>query len=338
MEFTWPVMLAGLFALPLLGAAYASVRRYQARAAQAFADPHLLPLLRWGRPLRAPWLPFACYLTAVALLVVASARPVAAIPFPTNQAALVVGIDTSKSMVATDISPSRLEAAKRMAQELVRAAPRSLRVGLVAFSDYAQILVAPTTDRQEVLDAIERLQPQQATSIGSAILMGVRALPGRERAGEELLRRQQGVFPPAPPTPPPPVPSDLPPGAVVLFSDGVSNFGVNPMEAVEVARQYRVRVHTVGVGTPTGQVQTVDGQLVFIPFDPTGLQEVAQRTGGRYFYPPTVEDFRALGRELGRSVTWQRQRTEVTSLVAAAGGLWMLVGAVLSLAWFRRVP
>ncbi len=335
MEFTWPVMLVGLAAVPLLVAAHASVRRYQVRAAQALADPHLLPLLRSGRPLRVPWLPFVCYLGAVALLVLASARPVAAIPFPTNQAAVVVGIDTSKSMVAADIAPSRLDAAKRMAKELVLATPRSLRVGVVAFSDYAQVLVAPTTDRREVLDAIERLQPQQATSIGSAILVGVRALPGRERAGEDLLRRQQGLLPGSPPSPPP---ADLPPGALVLFSDGVSNFGVDPMEAVQVARQYRVRVHTVGVGTPTGQVQTVDGQLVFIPFDPNGLQQVAQLTGGRYFYPPTPEDFRAIGRELGRAMTWQRQRTEVTSLVAATGGLLMLAGGVLSLVWFRRVP
>lgn len=336
MEFTWPVMLVGLAAVPLLVAAHASVRRYQARAAQAFADPHLLPLLRSGRPLRAPWLPFACYLGAVALLVLASARPVAAIPFPTNQAALVVEIDTSKSMVATDIAPSRLDAAKRMAKELVLATPRSLRVGVVAFSDYAQVLVAPTTDRQEVLEAIDRLQPQQATSIGSAILMGIRALPGREQAGEDLLRRQQGLLPGYPPSPPPS--ADLPPGALVLFSDGVSNYGLDPMEAVQVARQYRVRVHTVGVGTPTGQVQTVDGQLVFIPFDPNGLQQVAQLTGGRYFYPPTPEDFRTIGRELGRAMTWQRQRTEITSLVAAAGGLLMLAGGVLSLVWFRRVP
>lgn len=337
MEFKWPVMLIGLAAIPLLLLAYGAVRRQQARVAQAFADAHLLPLLRSGPRLRAPWLPFACYLAAVSLLVSASARPVAAIPFPTNQAALVVGIDTSKSMVAADISPSRLDAAKRLARELVLAAPRSLRVGLVAFSDYAQILVAPTTDRQQVLEAIERLQPQQATSIGSAILMGVRVLPGRERAGEELLQRQQGIPPSMPPSPPPNA-AELPPGALVLFSDGVSNFGIDPGEAVQVARQYRVRVHTVGVGSPTGQVQTVDGQLVFIPFDPQGLQQVAQLTGGRYFYPPTVEDFRAIGRELGRSVTWRRQRMELTSLVTAAAGLLMLTGGALSLVWLRRVP
>ncbi len=337
MEFTWPVMLVGLLAVPLLLAAYGAVRRYQARAAQAFADPHLLERLRWGARLRAPWLPFACYLSAVALLVFASARPVAAIPVPTNQAALVIGIDTSKSMVASDLAPTRLDAAKRMARELVQAAPRSLRVGVVAFSDYAQVLVPPTTDRQEVLDALDRLQVQQATSIGSAILMGVRALPGRERAGEELLQRRQGMVPPFPPAPPP-SPDQLPPGALVLFTDGVSNFGIDPMEAAQVARLYRVRVHTVGVGTPTGQVQTVDGQLVFIPFDPTGLQQIGRLTGGRYLYPPTAEDFRAIGRELGRSLTWQRQRTEVTSLLAAAGGLLMLLGGGLSLLWFRRVP
>ncbi len=337
MEFTWPVMLLGLGSVPLLLMAYGAVRQKQAQAARAFADPHLLEALRWGVPLRAPWLPFACYLGAVTLLVLASARPVTAIPVLTNQAALVIGIDTSKSMVASDLAPTRLDAAKRMARELVQAVPRSLRIGVVAFSDYAQVLVPPTTNRQEVLDALERLTVQQATSIGSAILMGVRVLPGRAGAGEELLQRQQGLLPPPGQGPSPPADS-LPPGALVLFTDGVSNFGVDPMAAAQVARQYRVRVHTVGVGTPTGQVQTVDGQLVFIPFDPTGLQEIARVTGGRYLYPPTAEDFRAIGRELGRSLVWQRQRTEITSLVAAAGGLLMLVGGGLSLIWFRRVP
>ncbi|MDR5683594.1 MAG: VWA domain-containing protein [Armatimonadota bacterium] len=335
MEFTWPVMLVGLAVVPLLLVGYGALRRWQAQAATAFADAHLLPYLRQGPRLRLPHLPFACYLSAIVLLILASARPVAAIPVPTNQSVLMLAIDTSKSMVANDLTPSRLEVAKTTARDLVRAMPRSVRVGLVAFSDYPQVLVHPTTEHPDVLDAIDRLQPAQATAVGSAILAAVRAMPGREQAGEALLQQQRGQ----PPTVvPPSAPEALPPGAVVVITDGVTNIGVDPLQAAQVAHEFRVKVYTVGVGTPSGSVQSVDNQMVFIPFDPTGLQQIAQITGGRYFYPPSSDDLRAVARELGRAFAWQRQRTEVTSLVAAAGGVLMLAGGALSLAWFRRVP
>jgi Ca-activated chloride channel family protein len=337
-EFTWPVMLVGLVAVPLLLMGYVALRRRQARAASVFADAHLLPHLRQGPRLRLPQLPLVCYLAAIALLVLASARPLAAIPIPTNQAVLMIAIDASKSMVATDIAPSRLDVAKSTARDLVRATPRSVRVGLVAFSDYGQVLVRPTTEHRDVLDAIERLQPAQATSVGSGILMAVRSMPGREQAGEALLQEQRGQPPSPVPAPTPPAADALPPGAVLVITDGVTTTGVDPLQAAQVAREFRVKVHTVGVGTPGGSVQSVDGQLVFIPFDPTGLQQIAQITGGRYFYPLSPEEMRAISSELGRAFAWQRQRMEVTSLVAAAGGILMLVGGILSLAWFRRVP
>jgi Ca-activated chloride channel family protein len=337
-EFTWPVMLVGLAVVPLLLAGYAALRRRQARASTAFADAHLLPHLRQGPRLRLPHLPFVCYLVAIALMVLASGRPVAAIPIPTNQAVLMIAMDTSRSMVATDLTPNRLDVAKSTARDFVRAIPRSVRVGLVAFSDYAQVLVRPSTEHQDVLDGIERLRPAQATSVGSAILAAVRSMPGREQAGEALLQQQRGQPPSPVPLPAPPAPDALPPGALLVITDGVTTAGVDPVQAAQVAREFRVKVYTVGVGTPSGSVQSVDNQMVFIPFDPTGLQQIAQITGGRYFYPPSSEDLRAISRELGRAFAWQRQRTEVTSLVAAAGGILMLVGGILSLAWFRRVP
>ncbi len=335
MEFTWPVMLVGLAGVPLLVAGWWALRTHQARASRAFADPHLLPLLRRGKALRAPHLPFYLYLAAIILFVFASARPVAAIPVPANRAAVVVVVDMSKSMVATDLQPSRLEVAKQVVREFLRAVPRSAKVGLVSFSDYAQVLVRPTTEHQDVLEALERLQPTQATAVGSAILTAVRALPGRENAGQELLLGQPGILPAPQPTP---GAEPLPPGALLLISDGVSNFGIDPLQAAQVARRFEVKIHTVGVGTPQGSVQTVDGQLVFIPFDPTGLQQIAAMTGGRYFYPPTSEDLRRVYRELGRSIGWERQRMELSALFAGAGGLLMLTGGILSLLWYRRLP
>jgi Ca-activated chloride channel family protein len=126
--------------------------------------------------------------------------------------------------------------------------------------------------------------------------------------------------------------------AILLISDGVSNFGVDPFQAAQVARRFEVKIYTVGVGTPQGSVQTVDGQLVFIPFDPTGLQQIAAITGGRYFYPPSSEDLRRVYRELGRSFGWERERTELSALFVAAGGLAMVMGGMLSLVWYRRLP
>ncbi|MDR7602357.1 MAG: VWA domain-containing protein, partial [Armatimonadota bacterium] len=199
MEFTWPVMLVGLAGVPLLVVGWWALRRHQARAAVAFADPHLLPLLRRGKRLRVPHLPFYLYLGAIALFVFASARPVGALLVPANRAAVILAVDMSKSMVATDLQPSRLEVAKQVAREFLRAVPRSAKVGLVSFSDYAQVLVRPTTQHQDVLEALERLQPTQATSIGSAILTAVRSLPGREQAGQELLMGQPGMLPLPPP-------------------------------------------------------------------------------------------------------------------------------------------
>jgi Ca-activated chloride channel family protein len=336
-EFTWPVMLVGLAGLPLLLAGWWALRRYQARAAAAFADPHLLPLLHRGRNLRVPHLPFYLYLLAIALFIFASARPVGAILLPANRAAVILAVDMSKSMVATDLQPSRLEVAKQVAREFLRSIPRSAKVGLVSFSDYAQVLVRPTTQHRDVLEALDRLQPTQATSIGSAILTAVRALPGREQAGQELLMGQPGTLPVPPSTPSPNAPP-LPPGAILLISDGVSNFGVDPFQAAQVARRFEVKIYTVGVGTPQGSVQTVDGQLVFIPFDPTGLQQIAAITGGRYFYPPSSEDLRRVYRELGRSFGWERERTELSALFVAAGGLAMVMGGMLSLVWYRRLP
>lgn len=337
MEFTWPVMLVGLAGLPLLLAGWWALRRYQARAAAAFADPHLLPLLHRGRNLRVPHLPFYLYLLAIALFIFASARPVGTILLPANRAAVILAVDMSKSMVATDLQPSRLEVAKQVAREFLRSIPRSAKVGLVSFSDYAQVLVRPTTQHQDVLEALDRLQPTQATSIGSAILTAVRALPGREQAGQELLMGQPGTLPVPPPTPSPTA-QPLPPGAILLISDGVNTFGVDPFQAAQVARRFEVKIYTVGVGTPQGSVQTVDGQLVFIPFDPTGLQQIAAIAGGRYFYPPSSEDLRRVYRELGRSFGWERERTELSALFAAAGGLAMVMGGMLSLVWYRRLP
>jgi Ca-activated chloride channel family protein len=360
MAFTWPVMLWGLLALPVLAWGYLLVVRRQRRQAARLADVHLLARLITLPSLWRRHLPPLVYLAAVLLLVVATARPIAAVPLPVNRAAVMLAVDTSKSMIADDVKPTRLEAAKAAAREVVKAMPGSTQVGLIAFSDYGTVLVPPSTDRVALEEAISRLAPQQATSVGSAILEALRVLPLRaEFLGERLtrLRNQfpQGGQPPgqspfgAPlpgpsPAPSPGAPSrpltaaDLPPAALVVFSDGVSNLGADPRAAAALAAEAKVKIYAVGLGQPGGTVTMYQGQLVLVPFDAAGLQEVARATGGEYFASGNPEDLRRISRAVGRAIGWERRRTEMTSFLSAAAVLLMLSGGLLSMVWFRRVP
>ena len=154
MEFGWPVMLWALSAAPLLLWAYLRAQHLRARQEVALADPHLLPHL-WTRPSAVRrHLPAGFYVAAVALLTLALARPIAAVPLPTNRAALILAIDVSKSMIGEDAKPNRLAAAKAAAEQVLAAVPGSTRVGLLTFSDYAQVLVPPTTERTALREAL----------------------------------------------------------------------------------------------------------------------------------------------------------------------------------------
>lgn len=345
MEFGWPVMLWALAAPPLLLWGYVRlVRRGKARET-ALADAHLLGVL-WARPPAVRrHIPVAFYLGAVTFLTLAMARPIAAIPLPVNRATLIIAIDVSKSMIGEDVQPNRLKATQTAALALLRAMPASAKIGLVVFSDYAQVLVPPTTEREILRESIAGLKVQQSTGVGSAIVESLRVLPGRKELLGERLNIQRNPQQPALPFGPPPAapspdqkPVDLPPAAIVIFSDGVSNLGVNPTLAISLAVDGKVKVYGVGVGTPNGSVMTVDNQLVLVPFDATLLQQIAQATGGQYFEISKSEELRKVYRQLGRSIGWERRRTEVTSFLAGAAGILMVVGALFSMMWFRRVP
>lgn len=348
MTFTWPTMLAGLAAVPLiiLGLIVAGRRQRAARA--RFADSHLYPLVA-GPPDARQRVPLALYLIGLTALLLAGARPVAAIPLPVNRATLILAIDTSQSMMGEDVPPNRLAAAKAAATMLLRHVPASVAVGLVSFSDTGTIVVDPTTDRRRVLGAMEGLRPQQSTAIGSGVLEGLQALPGRrEVLGERLARLRAQSDPFASPFGPPTIPpapgqkpltaDDLAPGAIVLFSDGIENTGADSRQAAQLAVEGRVRVHTIAIGRDGGSVMPFAGGMVLVPFDPSGLQLLAQQTGGQHLRALDEATARRIGHELGRAIGWERRRTELAALFAAGGGVLIAAGALASLAWFGRVP
>ena len=344
MEFTWPVMLLAVFLVPLLWGGYLVLGRRQQRTAEQFAEARLFEQLVVRPPSWQRSLPIACYLIAVLFLSVAMARPVAAVPLPVNRAAVVVAIDTSKSMTAPDIPPTRLDAARAAARAFANLVPRSTKVGLVTFSEYGTTLLAPSTDRQAFFDVLDRLQAQTATSVGGGILEAVRILPGRAQLlGEKLdrlARRTPSGQQPQPQNPlePRPDPATLAPASIIIFSDGVNNFGPDPYEASALAREGKVKIFTIGVGTPGGAVVQIDRQMVLAPFDSTGLERIAQITDGRYFPSTAEEELQRVYQQLSRVIGWERTRMEVSFLMLAVAGLFVLGGGTLSMLWFRRVP
>ncbi|MCL6527437.1 MAG: VWA domain-containing protein [Thermaceae bacterium] len=351
MTFTWPTFLWVLLLVPGFIGVWWALSRRRERTAQVFADGHLLSsVVRTPPKAHVRW-PLGLQLTAMTLLLLAASRPVAAPILPANKAAVIIAVDTSKSMQAADLNPSRLEAAKAVAREFLKVAPPSTQIGLVSFSDNASVLVFPTTDRQKVLEAIERLKPSQNTSIASAVVTGVRALPGRKD-----LKPPKALLPPnladndplqaQPDLPQALNPEAFPPGSIMILSDGASNVSTNPTLstqgvldiAARFAKDNKVKIYTFPLGREGGAVTNLGGQSYYIPFEPKPLQALAQNTGGKSVYPPSDEALRAVFKELGTVIRWEPTRLEISALLSGLAVLLMLIGAGLNLHWQRKVP
>lgn len=359
MEFTWPVMLWALALLPASIAWYVlAVRRIRRTAARRFAEAPLFAQIAVRLPAVRRHISMGLYFAALALLLGAAARPVMAVPLPVNRATVILTIDTSGSMAAPDLQPTRLGAAQGAARGFLDVFPPGPRVGLVTFSTYATLMVPPTDDRGALREALDGLKPQEATAIGDGIAVSLRAIPGRASSVPGSSGPGSAAAPPsgqapfgqapfaAPPGPPPAgmpgqagQPEDLPPAAIILLTDGGQNAGTaDPIRMAVLAKQLKVRIYTIGLGTPGGGVFNYQGQMVLVPFDPTLLQQIAAITDAKFFMSPTAGDLRQIYRELGRTIGWEKRKTEVSALFVAGAGMLMLGGGALSLLWMGRLP
>ncbi len=315
LTFQWPSLLWGLLLIPLLVLLYLRLLRRAPRHSIAFPNAPALAaaMARAGRLRRH--LPPALFLLGITAALVALARPIAPLPVPTNKVVVVLSMDVSRSMLAQDIDPNRMTAAKVAAQDFVRALPAGLRVGLVTFSSYATLIVPPTSDHARVLDAIDLLSTEFATAIGDGLLEAVWALP-------ERVRPTNPQSPPAPPA------GTLPEAVVVLLSDGQSNRGMLPYDAARIAKGQQVKVYTVGIGTPEGTFLSLGGRSIWVRLDEETLKEMAETTGGTYYRTTSTTALRQAYRQLGRTIGWERRPTEVGSLAAGAAAV-LLIGALL---------
>ena len=319
MSFQAPLFLLALALAPLAVYAYVDAQRRRRRYAVRY--PALETLAGVLPSARAGWLrrhgPALLYGLALCALVVALARPEATIGVERERAAVVLATDTSGSMQATDVAPDRMTAARRAANEFLDRVPGEVRVGAVSFSSAAQTLQTPTTDRAAVRRAIARLRPKGGTATGDAIVAALRSVRTRRE--------------------------DRTPAAIVLLSDGKETTGTNSLEAAVRARDARVPVYTVALGTATGsiEVKRKNGpgtRRQGVPPDAATLKEIARRSGGRFFAAPDAKDLETVYERLGSSVVKVPERQQVTAGFAGGALALILVGGALSLLSTGRLP
>lgn len=344
--FLWPTMLWLLLLVPLLVLLYLWALRRRRQAAVQYPS---LSLVRAAMGRGQAWrrhLPPALLLLAIAALLLAAARPLAVITLPSQQQTIMLAMDVSGSMRATDVQPDRITAAQNAARTFIQELPRHVRVGIVAFAGSAQLAQLPTQNHEDLLKAIDSFQLQRGTATGNGIMLSLATLfpdAGIDIAalgGRQAMLRPQSIEEATQPNRKPHTP--VPPGsynsaAIIMLTDGQRTTGVDPMEAAQWAADRGVRVYTVGVGTVQGETIGFEGWSMRVRLDEDTLKAVALRTQAEYFHAATAEDLKKVYATLSSRLTLERRETEVSSLFALAAALLTVLAAGLSLWWFGRV-
>lgn len=322
MTFGAPLVLVALVLVPLLAAGYVALQHDRARAAAAFAAPAMGPSVAPRRPRWRRHVPLAAFLLAIAILVVAAAKPQRTVAVPVEKAQIMLVTDVSGSMLATDVLPNRLVAARRAAKAFIEQVPKQVNVGIEAFNQAPQVLANPTTDRDTLDLALGRLRSSGGTATGEAIQTAVRVL-------------QQA----------PSLDNKKPPSAIVLLSDGASTKGVDPLAAAQAAARLRIPVYTVTLGTPGGTITVPRSEAnpsagtitKPVPPDVESLQAIAQASKGKSYTAQTASGLSDVYKSLGSQLGTKKEPREITAGFAGAGLALLALGAVLSLGWFGRL-
>lgn len=314
MSFAAPLFLLALIVLPAAAVGYVLAVRHRRRAADAFVRPHMRDsVVRWAPGWRRH-LPVALYALALAGLIVAVARPQSTVAVPVERANVLLVTDESTSMQATDVSPTRLEAAKSSAERFLDHVPSRIHVGAIGFSTYARVLSGPTSDRQAVRDGLETLRAKGSTATGDALDLALTTL--RRQPATGVNRRR-------------------PPAAIVLLSDGRPTKGRDVADVAARAKKAKIPIFTVSLGTAAGVIR-LGGRLVNVPPDEAGLQRIAQISGGRSYTATDAGELRAVYDGLAQRVATRDTERELTVWLVAAALLIMLAGALTSMRWFAR--
>ena len=349
MTFLWPQFLWLLLAVPLLVVVYVWLLRRRKKLALRYASLAIVkqamgPGMGWRRHV-----PPALFLLALCLMLFAASRPLAVVPLPSDHATIVLAIDVSLSMRATDIKPNRLVAAQEAAKVFLQELPKGIRVALVTFAGTAQLVQPATLNREDLVAAIDKFQMQRGTAVGSGLVVSLQQLfpdegidlsemiyGGGQKRGKSLDEPAAGKKPKKEFVPVPP--GSFESAAIVLLTDGRRTTGVDTQEAAKMAADHGVRVYAVGMGTVSGEVPGFDGwSSIYMKLDEPSLKAVAFATQGEYYYAGNAEDLKKVYTKLGTRLQVDKKETEISSLLSLVAAVLSISAAALSLLWFNRI-
>ncbi len=346
LTFMWPQFLWLLLAVPLLVAIYVWLLRRKKKVMLRYASLSIVKeAMGTGQSIRRH-IPPILFLLAIAAMLLAASRPFAVITLPSQQETIILAMDVSGSMRATDVKPNRLVASQNAAKAFLAQLPRNVRVGIVAFAGTAQVVQPPTLSREDLVVAIDKFQMQRATAIGSAIVVSLSELfpdagidlsamtygNGRPRGIpiDQAPKQEKKDFVPV-------APGSYGSAAIILLTDGQRTTGVDTMEAAKMAADRGVRVYTVGVGTVDGETIGFEGWSMRVRLDEVTLKAVATNTQAEYFYAGTAENLQKVYEKLSSRLTVEKKETEISGLLALVAAILAIMSASLSLLWFNRI-
>lgn len=345
MHFLWPQYLWLMAALPLLVVLYIWLLRRKKKMAVRYASLSIVKeAMGAGQQVRRH-IPPVLFLLALAAMLLAAARPVAVIALPSNQQTIILAMDVSGSMRATDVQPNRLVAAQNAAKAFIGELPRHVKVGIVAFAGSAQVAQLPTVNREDLVTAIDRFQLQRATATGNAIVISLATLfpddgidlqamqTGRDRQrgfsiDDEKKEKKERA---------PVAPGSFTSAAIIMLTDGQRTTGVDPLEAAKLAADRGIRVYTVGIGTVDGETIGFEGWSMRVRLDEETLKAIANKTSAEYFYAGTAQDLKKVYEALSSKLAVEKKETEISALFALGAAVLTLLSAGLSLLWFNRI-
>jgi Ca-activated chloride channel family protein len=343
MSFLWPQTLWWMLALPLLPVLYLWMLRRGARRAlrlSSIATARLAQGRTWRRHV-----PPALIFAALAVLLLAAARPIGWVTLPWARSTILLAMDVSLSMRVTDVKPTRMAAAQEAAKSFLQDMPQGIEVGLVTFAGTAQVAQQPTRDRPSLVGAIDGIQMQRGTALGSAIVVCLAELfPGqgidladmvfgpqrRSLNPERQAKAEAQAFTPV-------APGSYKPAVIILLSDGRRTTGVDTLQAAQMAADRGVRVHVIGLGTPDGHLAAGEGMAFYLQLDEATLREVARMTGGEYHSAASAQALLKVYQELGSTVLLQTRETELTALLCLLAACLLVAGSGLSLKWYGHM-
>jgi Ca-activated chloride channel family protein len=352
MNFLWPQFLWLLLTLPLLVAVYVWLLGRKKKMALRYASLSIVrEAMGAGQSFRRH-IPPLLFLMSLAAMLLAAARPFAVVTLPSQNETIMLAMDVSGSMRATDVLPNRLVASQNAAKAFLADLPRNVRVGVVAFAGTAAVVQPPTLSREDLVAAIDKFQLQRGTAIGNGIIVSLAELfpdagidlesmeTGHERQrgisleqamkDDRDARTSKKDFSPV-------APGSYTSAAIILLTDGQRTTGVDSLDAAKAAADRGVRVYTVGVGTVEGETIGFEGWSMRVKLDEETLKGIARATQAEYFYAGTAGDLKKVYEKLSARLTVEKKETEISGLLALAAAALALVSAALSLLWFNRI-